>query len=253
MKEACVRRRSLVPAASAVVALVAVLALLTPMGREVRGSVMERLGWWPTEEPAQAQERAPQDPAYYTDTDIEDAEVLTEDEIRQIAYDVCPQALDAGDCLDYTVEITNLDGAFGMVEVSWNRPPQGASGSGIPLETTGVMLDRSLVEQPTQYVANVAAHEWNHIEQMLRVNDLEGRNALKERAFDYYDARVPGGLPREGLGVEVLTDCMATEGDNVPAGVEDRTPPHYVKTYMGTDETTEACGDWRSVLHGAGA
>lgn len=246
------RRKPLIACASAIaaLALVATAGAVTPLGQQVRGDVAERLGWETADEEAPSPSRPPQDPAYYTDVD--DTSGLTEDQVRQIAYDVCPQALDVGDCLDYTVEITDLDKAFGLVEVSWDRPKEGTPESEVPLTTSGVMLDRSLMGKSAQYVANVAAHEWNHIEQTLMVETLEGRNSLKARAFDYYDARVPGGLPREDLGVEILTDCMATEGDNVPAGVGGDVAPHYVKTYLGATDSTEACGDWQSVLHGDG-
>ena len=243
------RRKPLIVCASfgVALALVATFAVFIPLGQRAWGSVATRFGWGEAGQ-AQSWERTPQDPIYYTDVD--DTSGLTEDQVRQIAYDVCPQALDVGDCLDYTVDITDLDGAFGLVEVSWDRPKEGTPESEVPLTTSGVMLDRSLMGRSAQYVANVAAHEWNHIEQALTVKTLEGRNALKKRAFDYYDTRVPGGLSREDLGVEILTDCMATEGDNVPAGVGDSVVPYYVKTYMGATDTTEACGDWQSVLYG---
>lgn len=242
-----VARRPLIASASvaAVLALVASLLTLTPWGRGAWQSATSRLGWGTSEE---GWERTPQDAVYYTDVD--DTGGLTEDQVRQIAYDVCPQALDEGDCLDYTVEITDLDGAFGLVEVSWERPDAGVPEEDVPLATSGVMLDRALTEKPAQYVANVAAHEWNHVEQAHILETLAGRNALKERAFNYYDARVPGGLGRESLGIEILTDCMATEGDNVPAGVGDSVVPYYVKTYMGATDTAEACGDWEAVLRG---
>lgn len=226
-------------------ALAATLLIATPWGRNVWQTTITHLGWGANED---SWERTPQDPVYYTDVD--DTEALTEDQVRQIAYDVCPQALDAGDCLDYTVEITDLDNAFGLVEVSWERPEPGTPEHDTPLTTSGVMLDRSLTDKPAQYVANVAAHEWNHVEQTLTLKNLANRNALKKRAFNYYDAKVPGGLERENLGIEILTDCMATEGDNVPAGVGETVVPHYVKTYMGATDTTEACGDWQAVLHG---
>ena len=226
-------------------ALTATLIITTPWGRNAWQATITHLGWGTNED---TWERTPQDPVYYTD--VNDAETLTEEQVRQIAYDVCPQALDEGDCLDYTVEITDLDNAFGLVEVSWERPKPGTPEHDIPLKTSNVMLDRSLTDKPAQYVANVAAHEWNHVEQALILKNLANRNALKKRAFDYYDAKVPGGLTRDNLGIEILTDCMATEGDNVPAGVGETVVPHYVKTYMGATDTTEACGDWQAVLHG---
>lgn len=243
------RRRPLIASISTVVVLTLVVtaSALTPWGRDAWGNVTSALGW---SDDTEEWVRSPQDPVYYTDVD--DTEGLTEEQVRQIAYDVCPQALDEGDCLDYSVEITDLDGAFGQVEVSWERPKEGVAEEDVPLVVSDVMLDRSLTGKPAQYVANVAAHEWNHIEQTHIVKSLAGRNALKERAFAYYDARVPGGLPREDLGVEILTDCMATEGDNVPAGVGDFVVPYYVKTYMGATDTTEACGDWEAVLRGVG-
>lgn len=244
------KRRPLIVTLSTLVALALLVALTvaTPLGQKTWGSVAYRLGW--AEATAQGWERTPRDPVYYTDVD--DTEGLTEEQVRQIAYDVCPQALDEGDCLDYSVEITDLDGAFGLVEVSWERPKEGVSDEDVPLTASGVMLNRSLTEKPAQYVANVAAHEWNHIEQALLVKNLKARNELKKRAFDYYDARVPGGLPRDDLGVEILTDCMATEGDNVPAGVGGSVVPHYVKTYMGATDAAEACGDWEAVLRDGG-
>ena len=181
--------------------------------------------------------------------DVDDAEGLTEEQVRQIAYDVCPRALGVGDCLDYTVEVTDLDGALGLVEVSWKRPEPGISEDEVLLEVSGVMLDRSIKDKPAQYVANVAAHEWNHVEQAHIVKSLAGRNAL-ERAFSYYDARASGGLEHPGLGVEILTDCMATEGDNVPVSVGSPSPPYYIKKHMGVGDIKNACGDWRGVLYG---
>lgn len=248
-KGALVSRRPLIASISTVVvlALVAGICTFTPWGKSAWSNVASGLGW---SDEAETWERSPQAPVYYTDVD--DTQGLTEEQVRQIAYDVCPQALGEGDCLDYTVEITDLDGAFGVVEVSWERPKEGVSEEDVPLKTSGLMLDRSLVDKPAQYVANVAAHEWNHIEQTHLVKTLAGRNALKARAFDYYDARVPGGLAREDLGIEILTDCMATVGDNVPAGVGGSVAPHYVKTYMGATDAVEACGDWEAVLRGTG-
>lgn len=250
IKGARVGRRLLLASASvvAVLTLIVGLAITTPIGRETWESATARFGWVNNLE--QGSVRTPQDPVYYTDVD--DAEGLTEEQVRQIAYDVCPQALDAGDCLDYTVEITDLDGDFGLVEVSWERPEDGVPAESVPLVSSGVMLDRSLAGKPAQYVTNVAAHEWNHVEQAHLVENLGGRNELKSRAFDYYSERTPGGLAREDLGIEILTDCMATEGDNVPAGAEGLEPPHYVKTYMGATDAGEACGDWESVLTGSG-
>ena len=243
------RRRPLIATIPALVALalLAALTAITPQGRELWSEATSRLGWTTPEEDWK---RTPQDPVYYTDVD--DSAGLTEEEIRQIAYDVCPQALDLGNCLDYTVGITSLDGAFGLVEVSWTRNEDGSARDEAPLTADKVLLDRSLTEKPAQYVANVAAHEWNHIEQVLRVKTAGERRALKARAFEYYTTRVPGGLGRKDLGLEILTDCMATQGDNVPAGDERNVIPHYIKTYMGATDTAEACGDWQAVLHGVG-
>lgn len=243
------RRRPLIVAASvlATLALLATLTATTALGRQLWSEATSQLGWASTTEDW---ERTPQDPVYYTDVD--DTDGLTEEEVRQIAYDVCPQALDLGDCLDYTAEVTDLDGAFGLVEVSWTRSADGSARDEAPLTADGVLLDRSLVKKPAQYVANVAAHEWNHIEQVLMVKTVGERNALKERAFEYYTARVPGGLGRKDLGLEILTDCMATQGDNVPAGNGHAVMPHYLKTYMGATDAAEACGDWQAVLHGGG-
>lgn len=243
-------RRPLIISVSlaAALALVVTLTALTPWGQGTWVAISSRFSQGGSEE--DPRRHAPPDPVYYTDVD--DSGGLTEEQVRQIAYDVCPQALDEGDCLDYTVEITDLEGAFGLVEVSWERPGPGVPEEEVLLETSGVMLDRSLKDKPAQYVANVAAHEWNHVEQAHILKTLAGRNALKGRAFDYYDARVPGGLEREELGIEILTDCMTTEGDNVPAGVGASVAPHYVKTYMGATDTREACGDWQGVLYGAG-
>lgn len=244
------RRRLLIASVSALTTLGLLVALLTltPIGRDAWSNVTSRFGWKPFAE--QGWEHTPQDPAYYTSVD--DTQGLTEEQVRQIAYDVCPQALDEGDCLDYSVKITDLDGAFGLVKVSWERPKHGTLEEDVALTASNVRLDRSLTGKPAQYVANVAAHEWNHIEQVHILGNLKERNTLKTRAFDYYDARVPGGLARNDLGVEILTDCMATVGDNVPAGVGGSVVPHYVKTYMGATDATEACGDWESVLRGVG-
>lgn len=249
-RRVCVRRRPLIASACSLTTLALLIAFLalTPPGRNTWETMTARFGWGT--DAGREWERTPQDPVYYTSVD--DTEGLTEEQVRQIAYDVCPQALDVGDCLGYTVEITDLDGAFGLVKVSWERPKQGVPEEDVPLTASGVMLDRSLTDKPAQYVANVAAHEWNHIEQAHTMKNLKERNALKERAFDYYAARVPGGLARDDLGVEILTDCMATVGDNVPAGVGGAVVPYYVKTYMGATDTTEACGDWESVLRGSG-
>lgn len=242
-------RRPLIVSASigAILALLAALSIATPQGRETWASATSRLMWWQEDE-GEGWVRTPQDPVYYTTTD--DTTGLTEEQIRQIAYDVCPQALDVGNCLDYSVEITDLDKAFGVVEVSWERPQEDVPESEVPISASNVMLDRSLTGKSAQFVANVAAHEWNHVEQTLLMGNLGERNALKGRAFDYYDARVPGGLASDGLAVEILTDCMATEGDNIPAGVGGSVVPHYVKTYMGATDTTEACGDWQAILYG---
>lgn len=228
-------------------ALIAALVILTPAGQKTWGNIATHFGW---AEPAQTWEDTPRPPAYYPKAN--DTSGLSEEDIRQIAYDVCPRALGLGNCLDYSVEIVDLNGAFGAVEVSWERPQEGASAADVALTTSGVRLDRSLASKPAQYVANVAAHEWNHIEQALTVKTLEGRNALKKRAYDHYSAKAPGGLPREDLGVEILTDCMTVMGDNVPAGISDSIAPHYVKTYMGSMGTAEACNNWQSVLHGDG-
>lgn len=238
-------------AACALAVLIAMLAALafTPLGDTARQHLATALGRGT--DTATQWEPSLHDPTYLAEDPA--ARTRTEEQLRQIAYDVCPQALDAGDCRDYTVEITDLDGALGLVEVSWERPASGTPENEVPLKTSGVKLDRSLLGKPTQYVANVAAHEWNHIEQALVLGNLEARNALETRAYDYYDARVPSGLPRREVATEILTDCMATLGDNVPADAENTTAPHYLRSYTGTADPVEACGQWEAVLTGEGA
>lgn len=226
-------------------AMLASLLFLTPMGGLVGGLV-----GWKTGEGEPVRTWVPQQAKSPLMVDVETNSGLSADQVRQIAYDACPQALDEGTCLDYQVQVKPLNGPLGLVEVTWDRPKEGTDTNQVPLKTSGVMLDEGLLKRDPQYVANVAAHEWNHIEQALIAGSLAGRERMKIRARDYYGAKVPGGLPRDDLGLEILADCMATVGDNVPAGKQPGSLPFYLKTYLGTMSARDACGDWEMVLRG---
>lgn len=198
------------------------------------------LHFWPfgTEQsaaPAAVPPEPESDPVY-----VAEGTTNTLDQVRQIAYDVCPQALDAGSCLDYTVTVAPLDEAMGEVEVAWERSTsdQGASA----LTAAGITVDEDLVGESPQYVAYVAAHEWNHVEQVNVASTVAGREAMRSEAFGYYDARLPAGLPDERLGMEVLADCMTVLGDGVVAG-EGR-GGHYLQMYAGGEAAADACGQW---------
>lgn len=169
---------------------------------------------------------------------------LRMDEIRQIGYDMCPVALSAGDCSSYTVEVTDLGGPVGRTQV--NIAEGTAHPEGSEVTVTGIQLDASLAHESPDRVAYVAAHEWNHVEQVLRAPTAEERSALSARADATFGAR--SGAVGPGDGMEVLADCMSSLDDGVGAGTSGA--PYYIATRMQDPDVANACEGWADVLEG---
>lgn len=166
------------------------------------------------------------------------------DEIRQIGYDMCPIALSIGDCSDYTVEVADLDGPVGRTQV--HVAEGSAASEGPEVTVTGIQLDASLAQKSPQYVAFVASHEWNHVEQVLRAPTAATRAQMSQRADELFGGR-SGAVP-SGDGREVLTDCMTALGDGVDTGTGG--VPYYIQSRMQESDVEVACQGWQGALEG---
>lgn len=173
--------------------------------------------------------------------------------VLNLAASVCAEALDRGRCSDYLVRIGNTGSAEGIADI---RSRFVASGGKVTSKVwvREVVLSPRLAGQAEDYIRFVAAHEFNHVEQVERARTVERYRQMQDRANDYFTPRAKVGVKVQGTtaGIELLTDCMTWFGDGVRPGPEVLYPVSgYTRLYLSSTTMTKACGTgWKGLLPG---
>lgn len=175
---------------------------------------------------------------------LNDGSVVTSTKMLvQMAEDLCPTAMDYGNCDDVDIRVVDFfDPQVGEAN-HWVE-----YGGKERMGTTAISLDPDLVGSTVEMVEHVIVHEWNHAEQATLAGTKARYEQMEGRADAYFIPRVVKGEEKVD-GLELLTDCMTVFQDGAKGYDHYEYITAYVDSMLGSRTMAQACGTgWEDLL-----